>query len=300
MKKEMQKKVLPTSDLLFKKVFASPQNSHILIGFINDVLELGVTEVTIEDTYDIRMFYDENKEPRFRYTQVDVQARLTSGAIVTIEMQLCKKKLFKERALYYTTNVYGSNYGMHSLEIKDCGYGRDEIKYSALRPVYCVCVMADNELTDNDDPISIFQMYDRKHERAYRGIDGTELLTMVFLELRKYNEGMQKNIRDWFDYFRQGEVEENAPEYIKDACKMANYQKLSEEERQVISREELYREDMKAREWYVWEEGKTAGLEEGREEERANIIKSMISRGKTIEEISEFTGLSEDEIKNII
>jgi len=38
-----KEKVLTTKDLVFKKVFASPQNNHILIGFINDILDLSVT-----------------------------------------------------------------------------------------------------------------------------------------------------------------------------------------------------------------------------------------------------------------
>jgi hypothetical protein len=35
-----QRKVITTENLIFKKIFASPQNSHILMGFINDILGL--------------------------------------------------------------------------------------------------------------------------------------------------------------------------------------------------------------------------------------------------------------------
>ena len=58
-----QKRVITTEDLVFRKIFASPQNSHILIGFINDILGLDVTEVSVENTYNIKSFYDENRNP---------------------------------------------------------------------------------------------------------------------------------------------------------------------------------------------------------------------------------------------
>ena len=47
----IQKWILPTNDLLFKKIFANPKNSHILTGFINDILDLGATDVSVENTY---------------------------------------------------------------------------------------------------------------------------------------------------------------------------------------------------------------------------------------------------------
>ena len=108
----MQKeRVLTTNDLVFRKVFASPQNSHILTGFINDILELGATDVSIENTYNINTFYEENKDPEIMYTQVDALARLEDGGQVTIEMQVVPQRLFRERAFCYAVDIYSSNYG---------------------------------------------------------------------------------------------------------------------------------------------------------------------------------------------
>ena len=105
----VKERVLTTEDLVFRKVFASPQYSHILMGFINDVLDLGVTKVHVEDTYNIRTFYEENKKPKRGYTQVDVLARLGNGSLVTIEMQVRKRAWFRERALFYLNEAYISN-----------------------------------------------------------------------------------------------------------------------------------------------------------------------------------------------
>jgi F0F1-type ATP synthase, subunit b len=280
-----KKKVLPVNDLLFKKVFSSPQYSHILIGFINDVLGLDVEEVTIENTYNIKSFYNENKETSLRYTQVDVLARLKSGGLVTIEMQLHKQALFKERALYYVSELYTANYGMHTLESKELGYMNSELKYSALRPIYSICIMAETEFKEDKEPIHEFSLYDIKHKRVYKGIQNQELVKMVFLELSKYTEDMDKNIKDWFTYFKQGQVEKNAPVYIKDACKIASYQNLEEEERKMIDAREKAEQDALAREYYV-------AMEAKRREEKAN---KQIEEAKR--QIKEAKRQAEDTIK---
>ncbi|WP_163654649.1 PD-(D/E)XK nuclease family transposase [Listeria sp. PSOL-1] len=100
------------NDLLFKKVFASPKWRHILIGFIQDILNLDVEDVTIDNPYSIETFYKASKEEnKLFYTEVDVLARLADGTLVTIEIQVNPQSYFKERALYYLADKYVSNYG---------------------------------------------------------------------------------------------------------------------------------------------------------------------------------------------
>ena len=199
-----EKKVLTTNDLVFKKVFASPQNSHILIGFINDILELEVEEATVEDTYNIQSFYDEKGENDLRYTQVDVLARLKDGSLVGVEMQVYKEILYRERALYYTCQNYADNYGKHELLLADEGYRRHEMKYSALRPVYTICILLRKEFAEDDRPIRRFGLCDLETHDSYRKVKGQEILNIVFLELEKSSPSMQKNIKEWFGYFLRG------------------------------------------------------------------------------------------------
>ena len=287
-----QERVLTTNDIVFKKVFASPQNSHILIGFINDILELDVTEVSVENTYNIRTFYDEGKEPHIRYTQVDVLARLIDGRQVTIEMQVCTQGLFKERALFYVTEIYSANYSKHELEDNEGRYTVAERKYSALRPVYSVCIMMENEFVEDKNPIHRFRLYDEENDVHYENVSGEDLLTIVFLEVGKSSSKMKKNIKAWFDYFRTGEVEKDAPQYLQEACQVAKYQNLEEVEKDMISARQKAIDGALAREDYVWDKGKAEG--------KAAIIQKLFAKGKTIEEIASLTDEDENEIKKMI
>ena len=249
------------------------------------MLGLDVEEVVIENTYNIKSFYNENKEISLRYTQVDVLARLKLGGLVTIEMQLHKQALFKERALYYVSELYTSNYGAHALKSRELENMKGELKYSALRPVYSICIMAETEFPEDVEPIHEFSLYDVKHKMAYKGVQNQELVKMVFLELSKYTEDMDKHLKDWFSYFKQGQVEKNAPLYIKDACKVTSYQNLEEEEREMIDAREKAEQDALAREYYILMEAKRIEAESKEnakriEEESKENVKKMEEESK--------------------
>ena len=296
-----EKKVLTTTDLVFKKVFASPQNSHILIGFIKDILGLEVEEVTLEDTYNIQSFYDEEGEAELRYTQVDVLARLKDGSLVGIEMQVYKELLYRERALYYTCQNYVDNYGKHELLLTNINYRRGEIKYSSLRPVYTICIMKRNEFIEDNEPVHEFILYDVKRQVPYKRVNNQDLFNLIFLELDKSSPEMQKNVKDWFDYFNRGEVSKSAPGYVREACKVASYQRLRKEEREVLDAKEKRYQSALLREAYVWQsgvqEGHQEGRQEGKQEERKELISTMIANGKTVDEIAEFTGIDKTDIE---
>jgi len=302
MKKEaiQLERVLTTNDIVFKKVFASPQNSHILTGFINDILELGATDVSVENTYAIDDFREENEAPEIRYTQVDVLARLEDGSQVTIEMQVFPQRLFRERAFYYAANIYRLNYGKHILLDRQGGYSKGESKYSALRPVYSICIMAENEFLEDKIPIHEFHMYDVKNKIFYRRDEKQDVVTMIFLEIKKTSEEMKRNIKTWFDYFNKGNVAKDAPKYIQEACTIANYKNLSREEAYLISQRQKSMDLTQAREDYVWYEGKAEGKTEGKAEGKTEIIKILYANGMSIEEIATKTNISEEEIEEMV
>jgi len=106
---------------------------------------------------------------------------------------------------------------------------------------------------------------------------------------------MNQNEKEWFSYFKTGQVSENAPDYVLEACEKASYQNLQEEEKDVISARERAEQDALAREDYVW----TQGMEQGRMF-GVEILNQMSAKGKSIQEIGELTGLNEADIRSLI
>lgn len=292
-----QERVLTTTDLLFKKIFASPQNSHILTGFINDILELGATDVSIENPYNIDTFHRINENPKIKYTQVDVLARLEDGSQVTIEMQVVQQRLFRKRAFFYVADIYTANYDKQSLIDTKDQYIKAEKKYSSLRPVYSICIMAENEFLEDDNPIHEFRMYDVKNKMFYINEPEHDVVRITFLEIKKSSKEIKENIKAWFDYFNTGNVKKDAPKYIQEACALASYKNLSGEEVRMISEIQKSIDATQDREDYVWYSGKSEGRAEGKAERNAEIISFMISKGKNVEEIVELIGVTKEEVE---
>jgi len=189
-------------------------------------------------------------------------------------------------------------YAKKDQENIDKRYSKNEWKYSALRPVYSICILVENEFEDTN-PIHTFHLYDKEHDLSYKSRYDEELITMVFLELEKSSGKVDKNIKEWFEYFRTGEVSEDAPKYMQQACEVASCHNLEREEMDMISAREKAEQDALAREHYVWMQGKEDGKAEGKAEGMLIIIQRMLARGDSMDEIEEITGLSKDAIEKL-
>ena len=164
--------------------------------------------------------------------------------------------------------------------------------------------MVSNEFEEDNNPVHRFRMYDIENNLLYQNAEGQELINMVFLEIKKSSDEMKTGLKDWFDYFLNGEVTTKAPKYLQEACWVAEYNNLDKEEQAMISAKEKAEQDAGAEREYIWQKGRAEGREEGkaegREEGKSAIISLMISRGKSLDEIADFTGVDKKEIESVL
>src|ERR1700677_360981 len=91
----------PKNDVAFHRTFGTKKYKHVLIGFINDVLEFQgddrITEVTFLPP-------DQNPDIIAKKTStVDVLCQDSNGVQYIVEMQVAREKGFEKRALYYAS-----------------------------------------------------------------------------------------------------------------------------------------------------------------------------------------------------
>ena len=139
--------LLPTNDLNFKRLFASPQNIQISKGFLQDLAEydplgcLKISSLTIETPYnfqDVNQLVAENKYEMLR-TEVDYACVDENGVRFMLEMQKKNQKHLEQRVAY---NV-GQKYAQY--------YAGDELdnKYASLQPVISVVILEENHFNDD-------------------------------------------------------------------------------------------------------------------------------------------------------
>ena len=276
------------NDLAFKKVFASRGNEFILAGLVQDFTGIDTSAgLVIINPYNIDTFYADDGQ-KLRATEVDVAARLSDGSIITIEFQRQPQEYLLERIDYYVSEKYISNYGRN---INGKLQHKNGKNYSGLRAILSLNILGFN-LWKDTDAIHEFNSYDIAHQNYYHSKNWRNI---IFFELLKNTNELSENINYWRTLFKDEAVIDTAPDYIREASQILEYQNFDRRERTAVDMSVRYREKIEAEIAYGRNEGEKIG-------ERKGIIttaKKMILKGFETVIISEVTGLPQDEIRKL-
>jgi predicted transposase/invertase (TIGR01784 family) len=284
----------PKNDFAFKRLFGVEKHKNILIQFLNDMFD-GV-HPRIEDVEFLKTAQDPEIAVS-RQSIVDVLCKDITGRQFIIEMQCASDSHFLNRAKAYACRVY-----LNQRVKKDKNGDND---YGDMKPVIFLAIVNYILFPHKKKYLSHHKHLDI--ETFECDIDG---LSFSFLELEKLDKELHEldnNIEKWMYFFKNasctepGELEEiskNSPMIREAYGALAEYafttEELLEYERYDMQKdaETTRLKDAKA-------EGKAEGLAEGLAEGKRETATKMLSRGMSIEDISDLTGLSVEDIGNI-
>jgi predicted transposase/invertase (TIGR01784 family) len=278
---------------------ASEENKDILAGLIHDFFQLKINaeDITIKNPYSIKAYKEliadsEHSIMKLRQTLKDVGASLSSLDL-TAEVQVNKDDFFGERTVYYTFDLYCGNLNKQdSMKLDAKG---DLIRYSSLRPVYSLNILKYNHFIEDDDAFRNFLLYDPERNKAFD--DG--YVRIAFFELNKSHVETQ-NQQYWKEYFLGNEPPDRAPEYIKKAARIIDYQNLKEEEKHMLSLMEKAQMERESELYTSWNDGKKEGIMEGKKEgiveERLRTIQNLKAMDMDISTIAQAMGLSAEDV----
>ena len=171
--------VKPKLDVVFKKVFGDSENINILKGFLADILDIPIDEITDVTFDDTEVPPDEIEE---KFVRFDMSLTTNKG-LINVEIQLSNNGDFPERGLYYWAKRYSG-------QLKK-GEGYDKIQ-----PTISIYIV-DFKMFDTEDFYSYFTMADLKHQQIL-----TNKCGMYFFELPKldknYDPGNKKKL--WMQF----------------------------------------------------------------------------------------------------
>ena len=211
----MKHKINPTIDCVFKALLGSEKRKHLLIHFLNSVLECHedperkVVDVRIQNPYNEREFEDD------KLGVVDVKAREASGRNFHVEIQAALHPGLKERMLYAWSAIY------HSL----LGKG-DE--YTLLRPVISVWIVTGVLFADTRLCHLRFRIGDPD-----AGLLFSEHFAMHVLQLPRWRM-RKKRISEkdrWVYFFKEGKNidVDDPPDILKNSKEMRDAMDVLEE-----------------------------------------------------------------------
>lgn len=274
------------NDALFKNIFA--KNNDITLSLINSVFEFqGSTLIS-----DIE-FIDRNLDAEEEYgkeSRLDLLGRSSDGTIINLEIQVAKQEYMGRRSLYYWSRLYN--------ELKS---GEE---YTELKRTVAINILDFNLFDKKNYPNyhSCFGVYDIK-----TGNKLTSDCEIHFLELPKWHLKSVKEtnrLERWLSYFSKyttmKELEEIAmiDPAIQKAFKAETIFTQDEINRRKYELREKNQRDRIAEMKYAIKEALKEEREKYAQEEENRVIR-LIKKGKSLEDIMDFTSLSQERVKQL-
>ena len=287
-----------SSDYVFKRIFGKGGNERILKSLLEAILEIKIQKIELKNS---EIPKETIKE---KLSILDIRAEINEDTIIDIEMQVGNTASIDRRLVVYNAKLIAGD-----VKISE--------KYQNVKDTIVICIVNDYILKRNAYLSLAKIKFEKTNARRYVNIGYkeeqeylTDMVRFYIIELPKFKESKPKTadiLEKWL-YIIGGDekmMEECKKEKgeMKDAIEQLEEMSADEKERELYEIRERSRltyntEIYEARRKGL-EDGKKIGEKRGEKREKENIAKKLLIKGMSIEEISEITQLTEQEIKTL-
>jgi predicted transposase/invertase (TIGR01784 family) len=181
----------PKTDFVFQRIFGSEDHKPVLLGFLNDLLELD--EAHRIQAVSLLPPEQRPKVSELKYSIVDVKCLDVRGTTYVVEMQVLNVEAFEKRVMYNVAKAYTNQL--------DAGQ-----VYPDLNDVIGISI-CDFELWPSHRGSGVPMLSRWRMQEQNSGALGLSQLQLVFLELPKYDSTRPPRslVDKWAYFFREAE-----------------------------------------------------------------------------------------------
>jgi predicted transposase/invertase (TIGR01784 family) len=299
-------RLLPSNDVLFKRVMASPEFLNVPQGLFKDVfgLEVPLSAIHLRSPYSVlEVPVDNVSALRFRQFFRDISYDVEI-ANITIEMQIRAQSSYLERALGYLTSLYTD-----SIDFSVPSPAR----YGTVKAAWSMNLLAHDLFPGDLQALRVFTLKDQANTELDIPVDpadsdGVPPLKLGFFELTKPT--IDPVLKAWQQLFLTGQAAGHSPKYIKDAATLANRANLDPKEVKMLDFATRERIERAAELHYATNAGRAEGeiIGEARGEARgeaigeskarAEIARTLLAAGQNPEFVSQVSGIPISEFQS--
>lgn len=274
------RKILPTNDLMFKKMMTSEGKEYILQNFIQVVTGMKLSNVKPTNPYQIQKYRENLAGVNLEMYQtiVDIAATTEEGIDIIIEMQLYKHRGFFERIRYYMASTYMDSYSAG---------------HQTYKPVISIVVTDFSVFKEDPEPRVEIGLVNLEKNREVLNEKGQPFERVYLVNLATTLPNLDEAFNEWRNFLKNGTITAKASKEIQDAYAVVDFYNLDSEEMKMAEQMEKYEEVYWKTIEYAKETAREAGLKEGQ-------VLAFLKMNLPITEIIKHTGLSEEEIQKII
>ena len=283
------KKLNLKNDIIFKAFFGKKGNEEFLIDFLEALLKIKITKIEIQEDVNLEQLSVEEKGGR-----LDIQAILNDGVIANIEMQVRNNHNMEVRTTFYASKIMS----------RETSRGED---YRSIKKIILINILGYNMFKKYDEYIHKTAIVLDGH-RDEIVIDNIEWWFIELPKFRKMHKNIDNKIEQWLLFIDDEEKElvkmaEEKNQTLQKAREKMNYLTGDAAVRRLAELREIWELDYNSDINYAREKGEKSGLKKGRKEgeqkKSIEIAKKLLKLQMPIEQISEITSLTEEEINNI-
>ena len=294
----------PRIDYAFKLIFGTPGNEDLLLLLVRTILpDKHIVSVSLESQEQVGLRQDS------RDSIIDVKCATETGDLLIIEMQIKPQNDFGDRMVFYSSFPISN-----LLHIGDDNY--------KLTPIYVIGItdFIIPDVQSNDDLINHYSIRNVKDNGGVL----SKSINFVTVELPKltknFAEAKESNELVLYTIKHMGEMNEMPDDYIGSGLEkmfgLSIFANMTEAEQYEYLARFMFERDVKSTRRYAREvgfaegkaEGKAEGRAEGKAEGRAEgkaegiaegkaeTARKMLADGLDISKISQYTGLSPEQI----
>ena len=283
----MNKILRPTNDLIFKLIFGDNKNTDLLANFLQAVLNLPEDEYSHLSIVDPHSRLERSED---KTVILDIKLHTTSGKIIDIEIQVADTPQIRDRILVYAAKMLTEQIG------KGENY--------KLKKVISILITNFNLIHETSVYHHIYQLYD-----IATGSKFTDVLEINTLELPKVpKETDNTQLWNWLQFLRTDREEDyymlaQANPQIRKAVGVLKELSQDERTRLLYEAREKAKWDEHSRLTGAYDKGIKQGIEQGIDLGETNkaieIAKKALKNKMPIEDIMDYTGLTEKEIQEL-
>ena len=287
------KKLNLKNDIIFKAFFGKKGNEEFLIDFLEALLKIKITKIEIQEDVNLEQLSVEEKGGR-----LDIQAILNDGVIANIEMQVRNNHNMEVRTTFYASKIMS----------RETSRGEN---YQSIKKIILINILGYNMFKKYDEYIHKTAIVLDGH-REEIVIDNIEWWFIELPKFRKMHKDINNKIDQWLLFIDDEEKElvkmaEEKNQTLQKAREKMNYLTGDAAVRRLAELREKWELDYNSDINYAKDEGRKEGRAEGlkegekkgKKEKSAEIAKKLLKLQMPIEQISEITNLTEEEIKKI-
>lgn len=282
LRKMKAKYVNPFTDFGFKKIFGEEASKPLLIDFLNALLphQNKIVDLSFKNSEQLGQIEADRK------AIYDIYCESEKGEKFIVELQKAKQNYFKERTIYYSTFPI-----REQAEKGNWNFN--------LKSVYCIGIL-DFTFDDYENEPEKNEVVHTIKLKNQNGKNFYEKLTYIYLEMPNFKmseSSLNTRLDKWLYFIKHLEDFQTIPSIFSDEVFTNAFEKaeIAKFEQNDLDKYEyslkIYR-DLKGVIDTAFGEGKIEG--------KLEVARALKLKGISIQEITELTGLTIDELNKIL